>query len=134
MKKERFELRLTQEERASFKSWVNSHNNHRINGRRLTESFLIRALIRWFIGLDFPIQNNQLDELRKLRLELSSMGANLNQLAKAYNEGLISVPLDSREFFDNLISEVKEVRLAQHRLVAHIEKGLDSRLKEIFND
>lgn len=132
MKKERFELRLTQSERAAFKSWIESHSDRSINGKRLTESSLVRALIRWFIGLDFPIDSNQLNDLRKLRVQLSSMGANLNQLTKAYNEGLITVPLDSREFFNNLITEVKEVRLAQHKLVAHIEKGLDSSIKDIF--
>lgn len=132
-KSDKFNVRVSVSEREAFKKWIHENSSLRIRGRAINENALIRSLIRWFLGLDKPIHDNELIELRQLKNELSSIGGNLNQLTKAYNEGLIKTPINGDEFFKKVLAEVNTVRKRQHLIVAHLEQGLTTKLSEVLD-
>lgn len=131
-KSNHFNVRVPISERVALKEWILKNSSLKIRGRAISESSLIRSLVRWFLGLDKPISDSELIELRQLKNELSSIGGNLNQLSKAYNEGLIKTPINGDAFFKEILEEVKEVRRRHHLIVAHLEQGLSSRLSEVL--
>lgn len=133
-KSDKFNVRVPVVERKALKDWLTKNKDLRIRGRVVSESSIIRSMIRWLLKLDKPIDDKAVAELRELKNELSSIGGNLNQLARAYHEGLIKTPINGDEFFAELLSQVKETRRRQHLIVAHLEQGLSTKLSEIIDE
>lgn len=134
IKSEVIRFRISEIEKKEVKNWLAKNTRYKIRRKKITESSLIRSLLRWFLKKDFPLSNDQITDMRKTARDLSSIAGNLNQLTKAYNEGLIVVPVDTEDFLNNLYTEVRRVNKNQKRLIALIERGLDYDLQKVFTD
>lgn len=127
-------VRVKAAEKKRLTDWISKHSELKIRRRKITESSLIRSLIRWFLKIDYPLEEQCVKEMRVISRNLSGMGGNLNQLAKAYNEGLITTPIDCAEFFKNIEKEIASLKRNQRAIVSMIESGLDKHLGDIFKD
>jgi hypothetical protein len=134
LKTENVKIRVRTAEREALKDWIDKNKSLKIRGRKVNESSLIRSLVRWFLGLDKPITDDGISSLRDMKNELSSIGGNLNQLTKAYNEGLIKTPINGDAFFTELLTLVNEIRKEQHLIVVHLEQGLTTKLSDVINE
>ena len=127
-----YNYRCSKTEKAALKAWIEKHKDTKIRRRVITESSIVRAVIRWLIKKDFPIESEAIAEMRRLRLELHKIGTNLNQLTHAYNANLIEVPINMGGFFGEMKRMIKQTRRAQAMLINQIEHGLDNDLGAIL--
>lgn len=91
-KRKRFEIRLTEKEDAQLKE------------KALKAGVRRATLLRNFIS-DKPIADGDVaNELRQLRVEISRIGNNLNQIAKRWNES--GSDIKDLSFIDEHLSEI----------------------------
>jgi len=77
------------------------------NGKALKRSSVLRRVIEWITNKKPLVDDEEFKtEIAAEYRGLNNLGNNLNQLAKAYNEGLITRPIDMSEPFNELHSKI----------------------------
>lgn len=93
-KKNRFEIRLTDKEYAQLKE-------------KAAKAGVCRAtLLRNYISDKPMVDGDVAEELRRLRVEISRIGNNLNQIAKRWNES--GSDMRDLAFIDQYLNEILE--------------------------
>lgn len=102
-------VRLREEERAAFQQFAAALGQ--------TPSRIIRRLIREAITGGPDYFKDELGELRKMRRELTAIGRNLNQLARAANQGGVVEGADVRRVVNACLVQTAAVKALYRALL-----------------
>lgn len=96
-------FRATEDEKAALNALAKQHH--------VTESELIRRLIRAEKGLPLPVANVDRKAVEQLEDQLRRVGGNLNQATRAMNEGRVNYEPALAKSLSGLVEVIKAARL-----------------------
>ena len=124
-------LRMTEPERAALLRLVEGLNaeGRRLHHRRITPSSLLRGCVRSLLDTDLlETDPAPITALNDTNTQLRRIGTNLNQLSRAYHQGLLTAPVDVANLLAALQSAVEATR-ASLRAVLQAAGGKGLRLR-----
>ena len=124
-------LRMTEPERAALLRLVDGLNaeGRRLHHRRITPSSLLRGCVRSLLDTDLlETDPAPITALNDTNTQLRRIGTNLNQLSRAYHQGLLTAPVDVANLLAALQSAVEATR-ASLRAVLQAAGGKGLRLR-----
>jgi hypothetical protein len=125
--------RLDDSEKKAFKKWLLKHKGKKIRNRPISESSVIRSLIRYLIGFDGIFEKAEITEFQKTNILLANIAGQLNQLSHAFNSGLLIMKVDVTPEMKKLYEELTVVRAAQLKLIAHVTNSRTELIEDIFD-
>lgn len=131
---EKLMARVNQGEKSALAAWVVANQHRRIAGQRVTESSTIRGLVRVLLGFDGLFSSDEINTLRETNRLLSNLTGNLNQLAKAYNQGLLTRPVDTADFFGELQQLIHQLQENHRGLVLQVQQKRTVMLSSLFEN
>jgi len=135
-KSQAFSVRCTPSELRSLDDLVSDLNRSVVvrEGKELTRASLLRVLLRFFSGLG-PLEFDSSLHTQAVRMgvrQLSNLGNNLNQLTKAYHEGLIHLPVDASGLLEELKDAVQQLNKSQKSYLRHHVKRRELLLNQLL--
>ena len=125
-------FRLSHQDKAKLEQYIDKLNSagHQLQHRPITISSIMRASLHAIIDAGLLTTDQHLSaELRASRRELRAIGNNLNQLAHAYNAGLLNHSIDCNDLFSNLVTALSNIETVNAALLISAE-GKSGTLRE----
>lgn len=105
-----------------------------IEGKPPTRSSVLRYFVDFLQGRVIGADDQQVrSDLAKNYQVLLNLGNNINQLAKAYNQGLITRPVDTANYFEELSERIDGLIESQKSFLEFHKRQKDLTIEEVFD-